>query len=908
MARTSFYWINDFFLQTYTGKIKAPVMKFKFEPNLKFQLDAIDSVVSLFSGAPLIKPEESIFSQVAKNILRITQKEVFSNRDKIIKNNGIANSRKENLLDFCIEMETGTGKTYVYLRTILELHRKYGLSKFIIVVPSVAVKEGTMKTLDITKDHFAKLYNSTPYTHFEYNSRKINKVRSFVFSNHLQIMVMNVQAFNTDDRIINQERDSNNGEKIIDLLEKVNPVLIMDEPQQGMDTANMLKRRKKLNPLVTFRYSATHKVLKNLIYRLSPYDAYNQGLVKKIEVFSIHQSNTQSNVYIEFDGIKLSSNKPQAKLKLNHKLASGDFKLKTIYFKDGDDLEKKTKNPVYKDWIVERILKDPLSDTSKIKFGNGINLTQGESHGVDKKSIFEEQIRWTIKKHFDKKDKLKNKKLKVLSLFFIDRVANYINNDSLIRKLFEKIYTKEYKKKYDSLPSNITQIHDGYFAKTSKGEYTDNELSMRKNSKAYQKILKDKERLLSFEEPLEFIFSHSALGVGWDSPNVFNICTLNETQSLIKKRQEIGRGLRLSVTQDGTRYRDNKDVKEGKEINLLTVVANQSYYAFVSAYQSELVAEYGKDQKQPELRNARDKPKQIKLKKKVLNSNDFQKLWKKISQKTQYKVFFRENTIIEKCVESLNSIVVQEAVISINLNKITGLFEQEKQKIKSEYKGGDIAKSTPQFASVNLFKEIAQDTALSIATIIRIFDNLKNKQMIVRNPVVYLTEAIKRIKQVLFKEMVLVYETTGKKYQKKLFKKIISTYEKRLVETDKGLYDKIICDSDNEEKFSFYFNSENKIKFYLKLPQWYRISTPIGDYNPDFGLIIEKKDLSNNRNTSTHFVVETKASSDLRGDELFKINCAVEHFKALGFKKYIDTDSIPDLKNKINVKLGETIL
>lgn len=884
------------------------MMKLQFEPNLKFQLDAIASVVDLFSGAPFIKPEESIFSEVAANILKITPEEVFSNRDKIIKNNGVINSLKEDSLDFCIEMETGTGKTYVYLRTILELHKKYGLSKFIIVVPSVAVKEGVMKTLNITKGHFEKLYNSIPYTYFEYNSKKINKVRNFVFSNHLQIMVMNVQAFNTEDRIINQERDSNNGERLIDLLEKVSPVLILDEPQQGMDTANMRSRRKKLNSLLTLRYSATHKVLKNLIHRLSPYDAYNQSLVKKIEVFSIHESNTQSNVYVEFAGIKLSSDKPKAKLKLNYRLASGDFKLKTIYFKSGDELEGKTKNPVYKGWVVERILKDPLDGTCKIKFSNGVNLTQGESHGIDKESIFREQIRWTIKKHFDKKDKLKDKKLKVLSLFFIDRVANYINDDSLIRKLFEKVYTEEYKNKYRSLPENVDQIHDGYFARNSKGEYTDSELSIKKNSEAYQKILKDKERLLSFDEPLEFIFSHSALGVGWDNPNVFNICTLNETESLIKKRQEIGRGLRLSVTQDGVRYRDALDVEEGKEVNLLTVVANQSYYAFASVYQDELKQDYGEDQKQPGIRNARRGPKQVRLKKNVLTSNDFQKLWKKISRKTKCKVFFRENVIIEKCIESLNSIIVPEAVISINLNRITGLLEQEEDPIQARNVGQDEAETKAHFAPINLFEEIAKNTVLSTATVIKVLDGIENKQMINRNPVVYLTEAIKRVKQILFKEMVLIYEITGGRYQEKLFEKIIPTYQKRLVETEKSLYDKVICDSDNEEKFSFYFNSENKIKFYLKLPQWYKIPTPIGDYNPDFGLVIEKKDLSNSKSASMYFVVETKASSDLRETELFKINCAIEHFRILGFRKYIETDSISDFKNKVNIKLGETIL
>jgi len=889
-------------------------MKFKFESNLKFQLDAISSVTDLFVGAPFIKPEEAIFSEVASNVLKISPEEVFANRDKVIKNNGITNSCKEEVLDFCVEMETGTGKTYVYVRTILELHQKYGLSKFIIVVPSVAVKEGVMKTLQITKDHFEELYNSIPYSYFEYDSKKINKVRSFVYSNHLQIMIMNVQAFNADDRIINQERDSNNGEKLIDLIEKVSPVLILDEPQVGMDTSNTKVRRKKLNPLFTLRYSATHKVVKNLIHRLSPYEAYNQGLVKKIEVFSIHESNTQSNVYVEFEGIKLTSDKPQAKLKISYRLASGDFKVKSGYFKDGDDLEEKTKNPVYKGWVIERILKDPLNGTSTIKFSNGTNLTRGESHGTDKESIFREQIRWTIKKHFDKKDKYKDKKIKVLSLFFIDRVANYIEDNSLIRGLFEKVYTEEYKNRYKILPDNISKVHDGYFARTSQGDYTDSELSMSKNSEAYQKILKDKERLLSFEEPLEFIFSHSALGVGWDNPNVFNICTLNETESLIKKRQEIGRGLRLSVTQEGVRYRDSIDVEEGKEVNLLTVVANQSYYAFTQSYQEELIAEYGFGEKKPDIRNARHEPKQIRLNKNAITSNDFQNLWKKISQKTKCKVFFREDSIIEKCIESLNTIVVPEVVISINLNRITEILEQEEDMIQSKNVGQTEAETKAKFAPINLFEEIAKNTALSVATATKILEGVDNKQMIIRNPVVYLTEAIKRIKRVLNDEMVRLvrYEALNESYSLKEFEDVVTTYQQsNIIEVNKGIYDHVVCDSDIERNFALDIDEENKVRVFVKLPHWYTVPTPIGNYNPDFALVLEKKNLDDGGKSNFYFVIETKGSREwesLKEDEKMKIDCAIKHFEAIGLKEYLaPIESVSTFKSKANEVTGENV-
>jgi len=455
----------------------------------------------------------------------------------------------QELFDFSVEMETGTGKTYIYLRTILELYRNYGLTKFLIVVPSIAVKEGVMKTLDMTRDHFNELYNEK-IQYFEYDSKKTTRVRHFAYSNTLQVMVMNVQAFSSDDKIINQERDANNGAKLIDLIRSIRPVVIMDEPQEGMDSKNMEKRFDQLDPLFKLRYSATHKNPINLVYRLTPYEAYNQGLVKKIEVYSIHEENTQSNVEIEFMEIKFTSAKPEAKLQLNYKVGT-DFKTKVGFFKELDNLEEKTKNPAYKGWIIERIYKDLMDNTEKVKFSNGVELTKGSKHGWDKESIFREQIRWTIKRHFQKKDQYKDLGIKVLSLFFIDRVANYVLPEGIIRKLFVELYNQEYKERYGSEPLNVDQVHNGYFAKTKSDEYTDNVNSMQKNKEIYNLIMKDKERLLSFEEPLEFIFSHSALGVGWDNPNVFQICTLNESHSETKKRQEIGRGLRICVDKTG---------------------------------------------------------------------------------------------------------------------------------------------------------------------------------------------------------------------------------------------------------------------------------------------------------------------------------------------------------------------
>lgn len=887
-------------------------MKIQFEPNLQYQIDAINSVVKLFDGAPYIKAENRVFSEVSKNVLKITPEKVFENFNQITSENAVSETFLDsNALDFSIEMETGTGKTYVYLRTILELHTKYGLNKFIVVVPSIPVKEGVRKTLEVTEHHFKQLYN-TKADYFEYDSKKPVRVRNFATSNTLQIMVTNVQAFNTDDRIINQERDANQGVKLIDLIKQTNPVIIMDEPQEGMDSANMKKRFAGLNPLFKLRYSATHKKQINLVYRLTPYDAYNQGLVKKIEVFSIHESNMQSNVQIKFEGVQTSSSgkPPRAKLNLMFMSQLRTEKSKSAYFNDGDDLEAKTKNPVYKGWIVSRIMIDPLDGTEKIKFSNGTELTKGNMIGWDKEGIFREQIRWTIRKHFQKKETLKDKEIKVLTLFFIDRVANYIDEDGLTRRLFIELYQEEFKKKYGHEPSNIASVHNGYFAKTkSTGEYTDNESSMSKNSEIFNLIMKDKERLLSFEEPLEFIFSHSALGVGWDNPNVFNICTLNESESTIKKRQEIGRGLRISVMQDGKRYRDAEDISEGQEVNLLTVIANQSYYAFAESYQNELIEEFGSKTQIPKPRDARKTPNQIKLNKAVLESDDFKKLWKKISQKTKYSVMFNESKLIEKCIESLNEIVVQEQKIQAELNRIQTLSEDTSISESSKYVGSDEAISRVSVISIDFVDEISEQTALSVETVVKIFEGLNNKSMLNKNPIIYITEAINRIQNILEQEMVnlVSYQTLDKQYDTGLFQEIIETYGE-VVPAKNGLYDGVIYDSDIEKDFSRAIDEESKVKAFVKLPKWYEVDTPIGKYNPDFALVLEKTSLEDGDSTKYYFVIETKGSTewkDLKDTEKMRIKCAIKHFEAIGLKEYLaPIESFADFKTKANNKLN----
>ncbi len=463
-------------------------MKFLFEPNLDHQREAVDAIVSVFDGAPYTRPEERFWNgEVSRNILKLPPDEWYVNAQSITQENSVEEPASCQEPDFTIEMETGTGKTYVYLRTIFELHRRYGLHKFLIVVPSVAIREGTLTQLRQTKQHFSELY-ATVAEVIEYDSKKLPQVRGFCVSNHLSIMVMNKQAFDSDKKIINdEERDGGN---LLEMLQQVQPIIIMDEPQEGMDTENMQKRLAAFNPLFKLRFSATHRTPKNIVYQLTPYDAYNRGLVKKIGVLSIHESNTQSNVSIEFRKIKLNGSKePTATLQLNQRLVGGDFKSKAFTVKRGDDLEDKTKNPVYHGWVVEDIgTTDIFDGDAYVKFTNGEQLEEGKGHGIDKETIFREQIRRAVQAHFKHKERVVPLGIKPLSLFFIDRVANYVAEDGLIRRLFVEEYTATFEKKFGRAPENVADVHNGYFAQTSAGEFTDSERSMATNKEIYDKI------------------------------------------------------------------------------------------------------------------------------------------------------------------------------------------------------------------------------------------------------------------------------------------------------------------------------------------------------------------------------------------------------------------------------------
>jgi len=581
-------------------------MKLKFDANLDYQLDAIKSIVDIFDGQPLGQGEFeiSLNDQVGfieqnelgiGNQLSLSKPQILENLRAIQKRNQIERVPELqggdyiNGMNFTTEMETGTGKTYVYLRSIFELNQKFGFKKFIIVVPSVAIREGVYKNLQITKEHFAAVYNNIAYRYFIYDSSRISELRQFSGSNQMEIMIINIDSFNKDTNVMFKEMDQLSGRAPIEFVSSTNPIVIMDEPQ-NMEQEASRNAISNLNPMCTLRYSATHRNTYNLIYKLDPVDAFERGLVKKIEVASVIAEDSYHAAFIKVRNIKLQGKNLKAYLTFHKDTDSGPKESK-VTVTHGDDLyEKSNKRTAYQNgYIVSEI--NVTAGREFIRFTNGQRFEIGDSQGGLTDEVMQAQIRNTIEEHLEKEIELKDRDIKVLSLFFIDKVANYREYDEQGNAKPGKIakwFVQEYKKliqlpRYkDVIPFPFSKIHDGYFAVDKQNRVKDSweGRDVKDDEEAYNLIMKDKERLLSKDEPLRFIFSHSALREGWDNPNVFQICTLNESGSEIKKRQEIGRGLRIPVNQEGERVFDER-------INRVTIVANESYDDFAAALQTE---------------------------------------------------------------------------------------------------------------------------------------------------------------------------------------------------------------------------------------------------------------------------------------------------------------------------------
>lgn len=619
-------------------------MKLHFEDNLPHQLAAIEAVCDLFRGQEVCRTEFTVTQRTASpqlglaleqgmeesalgigNRLTLLDDELHANLMAIQLRNGLVPSGALADGNFTVEMETGTGKTYVYLRTAFELHKRYGFTKFVVVVPSVAIKEGVYKSLQITADHFRGLYANTPFDYFIYDSAKLGQVRNFATSTNIQVMVVTVGAINKfgdEDEAAQEEFDETKrreksrnvmyrasektgGEKPIDLIRATRPILIVDEPQSvdgGLEGRGR-KALERMNPLCTLRYSATHVDKHHMVYRLDAIDAYEQRLVKQIEVASGTVEGANNKPFVRFLSAKQTRGTVTAKVELDVEVG-GNVRRKEVTVMDGFDLEQETGRAMYHDCRVGEIRAGRGQQTLELRVPGGeVYLKPGEAWGdVDPLAIQRQMIKRTIKEHLDKERRLRHKGIKVLSLFFIDEVAKYREYDAegnAQKGVYAQMFEEEYRywtrhPDYQSLFKELdmahaaADVHNGYFS-VDKKKIGGKNVEMLKDTNGttkadddtYNLIMRDKERLLDLATPLKFIFSHSALREGWDNPNVFQICTLREIRTERERRQSIGRGLRLCVDNEGQRV-------QGFDTNTLTVIANESYEAFANGLQKEL--------------------------------------------------------------------------------------------------------------------------------------------------------------------------------------------------------------------------------------------------------------------------------------------------------------------------------
>lgn len=846
-------------------------MEIKFDSNLDFQTDAVSSILNLFKGQKFhddnlfIIPETS----VAPNFLDISEKQILKNLQFIQQQNSLQVSKILDGVDFSIEMETGTGKTYVYIKTIFELNKNYGFKKFIIIVPSVAIREGVKKNLTITKEHFKKLYDNVQFSFNEYSSNKLNFIRQFSRTNKIEILILTLDSFNKEINIMNRPNEKFGSYSPVDMISQTRPILILDEPQ-NMESEKAKEALSRLNPLFVLRYSATHKNFYNLVYRLTPIDAYALKIVKRIEVASVIKEGDFNDAFIRCLEIKADRKDIKAKLEINKKFATG-IKPIHIIVKSGDDLEKKTDSDEYRGYIITNI----DARNSVLKFSNGESIKLGQERGGEKELLMKTQIEQTIEEHFQKTMVLKKFGIKVLSLFFIDRVDNYLKKNGVIRKFFVDSFNDlksrpEYRE-FKDLDVNI--VHSGYFSKMKS------EKGMQDDKDAYELIMKSKERLLSFDEPVQFIFSHSALREGWDNPNVFNICTLNETHSIIKKRQEIGRGLRIPVNQEGIRVYE-KDMGKNVQYNTLTVVANESYSDYVSKLQQEYVDEYGEGSAPP-ARNRHQK-KDVCLKNNFATDKKFVELWKKISKKTQYTVKIDSSKFIKKCIEKINKMDFIQSRISIS--KVELEFNKQKE-IETKFVGSDSKFIEKTYSVPDIVGIISRETKITRYTTISILEQTTNLELVYSDPQQYLDMVISIIDIELHDFLVngIIYTPINDSFKIDMFA-TLKSYSDRIIPSSKSIYEEIVCDSDNEIKFAMDIKGMDDIKLILKLPGWFTVPTPIGDYNPDWAVVVECKDRFGKIKEMMFFVAETKGSLDsgsLRLNEQRKIDCARKHFKVI---------------------------
>lgn len=998
-------------------------MKLRFK-HQKFQADAAKAVVDVFAGQPYLTPsymmdrgsgyiqqsltDEDDFTGWSnqKIVPELNDRLILEHINTIQRANQIKPSNKlEGRYNLTIEMETGVGKTYTYIKTMYELNKHYGWSKFIIVVPSIAIREGVYKSFQVTQDHFAEEYGKK-IRFFIYNSVQLTEIDRFASDSSINVMIINSQAFNArgkDARRIYMKLDEFRSRRPIDIIAKTNPILIIDEPQsvEGKQTKENLKQ---FNPLMTLRYSATHKAdsIYNMIYRLDAMEAYNKRLVKKIAVKGITESgSTATESYVYLESINLSKAAPTATLQFDFKGASGIRKITRIVSEGYNLYDNSNQMEEYKQgFVVSRI--DGRDDS--VEFINGIKIYAGDVIGeVSEDQLRRIQIRETILSHIQRERELFYKGIKVLSLFFIDEVAKYKQYDAagqpmngVYAEMFEEEYKDvignlqvamgedDYMKYLSEIPAEKT--HAGYFSIDKKGKMIDSKANeKRENTKekmsndvdAYDLIMKNKELLLDRnpkKSPVRFIFSHSALREGWDNPNVFQICTLKQSSSDVRKRQEVGRGLRLCVNQDGERMDTNVLGNDVHNVNVLTVIASESYDSFAKGLQSEiaeavadrpkavtedlfigkvlkdangneqvvdidtgraihydliingyidkkgtLTDKYYEDKANGELKvaeevadsaasvieiidsiydsramqpeNARSNNVELEVDESKLAMPEFKALWGKINSKSVYVVDFDTDELVRNSIDSLDR---KLCVSKIYFKVETGAMEQIESKAnletgssfaKEESTTYESSKAVSSNVKYDLIGKLVDETGLTRKAVIQILQGIQPTtfNQFKNNPEEFIIKTAALINDEKATAIIehITYNVIDDKYGTDVFTD--PTIRGRLgvnaMKAKKHLYNHIVYDSTNEREFATELDTNTNVAVYVKLPDGFYISTPVGHYNPDWAIAFYEGTVKH-----IYFVAETKGSMNsmqLRLVEESKIHCAREHFKAI---------------------------
>lgn len=1003
-------------------------MKLQFK-HQKFQSDAAKAVVDVFAGQPYLTPSymmdrgyqgklhesDQIYSQSnmfdemdftgwsnQRIVPELNNQIILDHIQKIQRNNQIEPSEKlEGTYNLTIEMETGVGKTYTYIKTMYELNKHYGWSKFIIVVPSIAIREGVYKSFQVTQEHFAEEYGKK-IRFFIYNSSQLTEIDRFASDNSINVMIINSQAFNSRSkaaRRIYMKLDEFRSRRPIDIIAKTNPIVIIDEPQ-SVEGKQTKKNLEEFHPLMTLRYSATHKSdsIYNMVYRLDAMEAYNKKLVKKIAVKGIQESGTTAtDSYIYLEGINLSKADPTATIQFHTKGASG---VKTVSRKVGIGFNLYPNSGELEEYKNNFVVKSIDGRDDSLEFINGIKIYAGDVIGkVSEEQLRRIQIRETILSHIERERQLFYKGIKVLSLFFIDEVDHYRKYDESgnpVNGIFADMFEQEYEDVLQNLQLKIGEddylkylqsisvekTHAGYFSIDKKGRMINSKVKRSETSSddvdAYDLIMKNKELLLDRnpqKSPVRFIFSHSALREGWDNPNVFQICTLKQSSSEIRKRQEVGRGMRLCVNEDGDRMDENSLGADVHNINVLTVIASESYDKFAKGLQAEIAEAVGNrprqvteilfenarvhdkdgneetidspmarrlihymikmdyidendaltdkfyedkvngevsfgtemDQYKSDLmliidsiyddtkmkpENARSNNVELKVDSDKLAMPEFKALWSKINTRTAYVVDFDTDELVRKSIVALdNKLRVPKIFFKVETGSMKEIkskdallegssFEKQKSGTYDEHKV-----TTNSSVKYDLVGKLVEETDLTRKAVIQILTGIQPMvfNQFKDNPEEFIIQAGKLINNEKATAIIqhIKYEVLDDKYDTDIFTDatIKGKLDVNAMKVDKHLFDHIIYDSTNERKFAQELDVASDVAVYVKLPDGFYISTPVGHYNPDWAIAFKEGTVKH-----IYFVAETKGSVDtmeLRGIEDAKIHCAREHFKAI---------------------------